>query len=137
LLELSAAYTPFVCNGNYTSPRFIDRIEKIDGTVVARDYPENKRVLSVSTAREMHWMLNQVVNYGTGGRAKGLTGDSGGKTGTSDDIRDAWFIGYNGGHLAGVWVGHDKNDSLGIGENGGRTAAPIWRDYMERTAAFR
>ncbi len=137
LLELSAAYSPFVCGGVYTSPQFIDRIEKIDGTVLARNFPENERVLSVDTAREMHWMLNQVVNYGTGGRARGLTGDSGGKTGTSDDNRDAWFIGYNRGHLAGVWVGHDKNDSLGSDENGGRTAAPIWRDYMERTAAFR
>lgn len=137
LLELSAAYSPFVCGGVYTSPQFIDRIEKIDGTVIIKDYSENERVLSVNTAREMRWMLNQVVNVGTGSRAKGLEGGSGGKTGTSDDIRDAWFIGYNRGHLAGVWVGHDKNDSLGGGENGGRTAAPIWRDYMGRTAAFR
>lgn len=137
LLELSTAYSPFLCGGVYSPPRFIDRIETIDGTVLINNNPEKERVLRANTAQEMRRMLNQVVYLGTGTRARGLTGGSGGKTGTSDDNRDAWFIGYNRAHLAGVWIGHDNNESLGSDENGGRTAAPVWRDYMERTAAFR
>jgi penicillin-binding protein 1A len=75
-----------------------------------------------------------VINRGTGKRAAGLPGTTGGKTGTSDQNRDAWFIGFQNERITGVWVGHDRNQSLGKSENGGRTAAPIWRDFMARTS---
>lgn len=137
LLELSSAYSAYVCDGVYWSPRFISRIERMDGSILFNNTREKRRVLSINTAREMRGMLGKAIGFGTGKRAKGLRGESGGKTGTSDDSRDAWFIGYNRGHISGVWVGYDKNETLGKGENGGRTAAPVWLDYMQQTSAYR
>jgi len=130
LLELSAAYQPFVCGGEYAPPVFIDRIERAGVMVLNRRRPAKTKVLSTGTAEKMKGMLAGVIAEGTGSRAQGLKGLSGGKTGTSDDLRDAWFIGFNDETITGVWVGHDRNQSLGSGENGGRTAAPIWHDYM-------
>ena len=70
------------------------------------------------------------ISRGTGKAAKGIPG-SAGKTGTTDNNRDGWFIGYNQKLLTGVWVGHDKNNTLGKGATGGRTAAPIWLSFMQ------
>ena len=137
LLELSSAYSVFSCDGIYTAPRFIHRIEKMDGSILVHNIPEKRRVLSINTAKEMRGMLEKAIVFGTGKRAKGLRGKSGGKTGTSDESRDAWFIGYNRNHIAGVWIGYDRNEALGKGENGGRTAAPVWLDYMQQTSAYR
>lgn len=137
LLEISAAYSVFCCEGIYTPPRFIHRLENMGGTILFNNTPEKRRVLSRESAKEMRDMLGKAIVFGTGKRAKGLLGESGGKTGTSDDNRDAWFIGYNRGHIAGVWVGYDRNETLGAGENGGRTAAPIWLDFMRKTSAYR
>lgn len=137
LLELSSAYSPFICDGKHAPPQFIHRIDTVSGTSLVTSELNKEQVLSVSTAREMRWMLSQVVHFGTGNRAKGIKGESGGKTGTSDDSRDAWFIGYNRGNLTGVWVGNDQNEPMGDDENGGRTAAPIWHDFMENTEVFR
>jgi len=137
LLELSAAYSPFICGGMYTPPVFIDRIEKGDGTVLfQRDFSPRK-ILSKRGAAEMKSMLSRVIADGTGKRAAGLDGECGGKTGTSDDSRDAWFIGFHENNITGIWVGHDQNEGLGKGENGGRTAAPIWFDYMRKTEGVR
>ncbi len=137
LLDLTASYIPFVCGGRYGPPRFIDRIEKVDGTNVMKNSSQKRVVLSHQVADKIWAMLSLVISKGTGKRAKGLTGSSGGKTGTSDDSRDSWFIGFNGGNVTGVWVGHDHNKSLGLGENGGRTAAPIWLDFMKKTTGQR
>jgi penicillin-binding protein 1A len=137
LLELSGAYVPFVCGGVYRPPLFIDKIERNDGTVVFENLPSAAKVFSAGTAAEMKKMLSLVIAEGTGKRARGLKGLSGGKTGTSDDSRDAWFIGFNKDTVTGVWVGHDQNESLGSDENGGRTAAPIWFDYMRKTQDVR
>ncbi len=137
LLEVTASYTPYICGGRYKAPLFIDRIERGNGSIVMKNSLQKKVVLPPQVSNHMQRMLSQVISKGTGKRAKGLPGVSGGKTGTSDDSRDAWFIGFNGGNMTGVWVGHDHNQSLGVGENGGRTAAPIWRDYMKRTRGQR
>ncbi len=133
LLELSAAYLPFLCGGEYVAPVFIERIERAGATVLSRGRPVGTKVLSAGTAAKMQTMLSGVIAEGTGSRAQGLNGSSGGKTGTSDDVRDAWFIGFNNDMITGVWVGHDRNQSLGSGENGGRTAAPVWHEYMLQT----
>jgi len=74
-------------------------------------------------------MLAGAVREGTGSLAA-LPGVVAGKTGTSNDNRDAWFIGFTEHYLAGVWVGYDHNEELGGREGGGRTAAPIWRNFM-------
>jgi penicillin-binding protein 1A len=67
---------------------------------------------------------------GTGKVVAEVPGVAGGKTGTTDDYRDAWFIGYDDQFTTGVWVGNDRNESMGTGESGGAAAAPIWRDFM-------
>ncbi len=132
-LEMSASYEPFVCGGAYTLPTLIDSIRTHDGKIIYRHQPKPQTVMSSASAKAMKALLIEVISRGTGTKASGLPGTTGGKTGTSDDNRDAWFIGFQNERITGVWVGHDRNQSLGRGENGGRTAAPIWRDFMART----
>ncbi len=137
LLEMSAAYTSFVCKGMYAPPLFINRITEFDGTLLLQNKSQKKRVMSAQIALEMRRNLEQVISKGTGKRARGLGGISGGKTGTTDDNRDAWFVGFNRDNVTGVWVGYDQNTTLGDGENGGRTAAPIWFDFMQKSTSSR
>ena len=80
----------------------------------------------------MDRMLQEVISRGTGRKAQGLKVTAAGKTGTTDNNMDAWFIGYTRDFLAGVWVGYDKNISLGKDVSGGQVAAPIWRDFMKQ-----
>lgn len=132
-LEMSAAYLPFICDGIYTLPTLIGSITTHAGETIYRHQPKPSTVMSSASAVRMKAMLQKVIERGTGKRAQGVPGITGGKTGTSDDNRDAWFIGFQNQRITGVWVGHDRNQSLGRSENGGRTAAPIWRDYMIST----
>lgn len=131
LLEMTAAYTPFAGDGNFTEPSFISKIIAADGSVIL---PENKRTRQVvagsAVMRQMRTMLHGVVTNGTGKKVADVPGVRGGKTGTSDNNRDAWFVGYDNRYTTGIWVGNDHNQSLGNHESGGSTAAPIWRDFM-------
>jgi len=129
-LEMTGSYLPFVCEGVYSQPTFIDRITTLSGKQVYRHKMTSVPVMGKSAASQMKTILEQVVSRGTGRKASGLPGVNGGKTGTSDNNRDAWFIGFHNQTIAGVWVGHDQNDSLGKQENGGKTAAPIWDELM-------
>ena len=131
LLEMSAAYLPFVCDGLYSQPTLIERIEDLEGKEVYRHEHNSREVLSPEAAREIKRLLVEVISEGTGKKAQGLAGVSGGKTGTSDENRDTWFIGFNRNLISGVWIGHDRNQSLGENENGGTTAAPVWLDFMK------
>ena len=131
LLELTAAFTPFVREGRYNSPSFIDRIELPDGSVLPGDGAGERQVMEMPVALKMRQMLEGVVRQGTGRRAAVLPGLVGGKTGTSNDNRDNWFIGFNEKLLTGIWVGCDDNKSMGGEETGGRTAVPIWLSYMQ------
>ena len=79
---------------------------------------------------QMRTMLQGVVTGGTGRKVADVPGVRGGKTGTSDENRDAWFVGYDARYTTGIWVGNDRNQSMGKQESGGSTAAPIWRDFM-------
>jgi penicillin-binding protein 1A len=130
LLEITAAYSPFVCRGNYFSPTLISKIATNGGRVIFRAKPMGKQVLKASVAGDMKKLLIEVISRGTGKKAAGLSAVSGGKTGTTNENRDAWFVGFSGKILGGVWLGHDDNTSLGKGKGGGRVAAPIWRDFM-------
>ncbi len=131
LLEMTGAYIPFAGDGSFLKPRFIEKMILPDGSIV---YPENQgkrtRVLSQGVTTNMKRMLHNVVTKGTGKKVSDVPGVQGGKTGTSDKSRDAWFIGYDKKYTTGVWVGYDRNKSMGKKESGGKTAAPIWRDYM-------
>ncbi|MFW5816232.1 MAG: penicillin-binding protein 1A, partial [Wenzhouxiangella sp.] len=94
--------------------------------------PIAPRVVSAQTSWLIHSMLSDVVSQGTGRRALALgRQDLAGKTGTTNDLRDTWFVGFGGGIVATVWLGMDDNDSLGRQEQGGRTALPLWVDFME------
>lgn len=134
LLEMSGSYQPYVCGGKFTTPSLISRITSSSGTLLYKDTSPSKQVLTSSVAHKMNRMLQEVIRSGTGQRAKGYNGISGGKTGTSNQSRDAWFIGFHGKSVTGVWVGHDNNQSLGTIENGGRTAAPIWNEFIKNSS---
>lgn len=96
------------------------------------------QIISAQTSWLIHSMLADVITQGTGRRALSLgRNDLAGKTGTTNDMRDTWFVGYGGGIVASVWVGMDNNESLGSQEQGGRTALPLWVDFMEVALAGR
>lgn len=130
-LEMTSAYSVFAGNGSYHPPVFIEKIVLSDGKVL---YPEtgkgSKQVVDRKSLGQLQSMLAGVVRYGTGKSLSGQSGVRGGKTGTSNEIRDAWFIGFNRKYTTGVWVGYDKNLPMGRGEGGGRTAVPVWKEFM-------
>jgi membrane carboxypeptidase/penicillin-binding protein len=97
---------------------------------------ERQRLISPAVAFQMTSMLRDVIERGTGAsaRALGVRGPVAGKTGTTDDYRDAWFVGYSSSVVAGVWVGFDQPASIGRDAYGARVALPIWADFMKRTA---
>jgi len=131
LLELTAAYLPFAGDGSFTSPSFISKIVLTDGTVILPENARTRRTVARGQVMgQMRQMLQEVVAYGTGRKVADVPGVRGGKTGTSDENRDAWFIGYAARYTTGVWVGNDRNESMGRQASGGATAAPIWRDFM-------
>ncbi len=131
LLEMTAAYTPFAGDGSFIEPSFISKIIAADGTVILPEKKRNRQVVAgASVMGQMRTMLHGVVTSGTGRKVTDVPGVRGGKTGTSDNNRDAWFVGYDARYTTGIWVGNDHNQSLGNQESGGSTAAPIWRDFM-------
>jgi len=131
LLELTGSYQPFAGDGTYIAPSFVTKIIMPEGTVIQPEYKRQRvRVADRTKISSLQSMLRAVVQSGTGRSVKVVPGVRGGKTGTSDENRDAWFIGYDQKYVVGVWVGYDRNQSLGTGESGGSTAAPIWRDFM-------
>jgi len=131
LLELTAAYTPFAGDGSFIEPSFIRKIVLADGTVIVPDRKRHRQLVAGKQVMEqMRSMLKGVVTYGTGKKVADVPGVRGGKTGTSDENRDAWFVGYDARYTTGIWLGNDLNQSMGKQESGGSTAAPVWRDFM-------
>jgi penicillin-binding protein 1A len=100
------------------------------GKVIESNEPEGEQVMDKQTSFLMTSMLKDVVQHGTGWRAKALGVPTAGKTGTTNDYHDAWFMGFTADMIAGVWVGFDNPTSLGANETGSRAAAPIWVDFM-------
>ena len=130
LWEQTAAFTTFPNDGVRVAPRMIRKVEDYDGRVLEEDYPEVKDVVSARTARIMVSMLREVVLHGTGAAAAKLNHPLGGKTGTTNDFTDAWFVGFSPSITCGVWVGFDEKKSLGNKETGAVAALPIWMDFM-------
>ena len=106
-----------------------------EGVHLLNPAPDAVRVISPETSYVMTNLLQGVVNSGTGQRAKALGRPVAGKTGTTNDMKDAWFVGYVPQLVAGVWVGYDQERSLGAGGSGGHAAAPIWTEFMQRALA--
>jgi len=132
LLKLTQAYAVFATLGERPTPIFIRRINDDTGRVLEEAEPHFERVLSQATAYIVTSMMQTVVERGTGRRAQALGRPCAGKTGTTNDSRDAWFIGFTPDLVVGVWVGFDSERSLGERATGGRVAAPIWIKFMER-----
>jgi penicillin-binding protein 1A len=131
-IELTNAYATFAAGGRWAPTRIVTRIVTPDGTRVPLEPGEPARdVMSPGEAYVMTSMLRSVVTEGTGAPAQRLGRAVVGKTGTSNEARDAWFVGYSPSVVAGVWVGFDDQRSLGRRETGTRTALPIWIDVME------
>ena len=133
LIEHTSAFTVFPDDGIHIEPHFIRRVTSYDGNVLEEDRPKVTDVIPPDVARTMMAMLEDVVQFGTGVRAKELGRPSGGKTGTTNDFTDAWYIGFTPQITAGVWVGNDdKRISLGKKETGARAALPIWLEFMQK-----
>jgi penicillin-binding protein 1A len=132
LLEMTSAYTVFPNDGVRIVPRFIKRVTDYDGEVREESLADVREVISQTTARAMVDLLRGVVEFGTAQKAKVLGRAVAGKTGTTNDYTDAWFIGFTPSLTCGVWVGYDQKRSLGKGEVGAKAALPIWIDLMQR-----
>ncbi len=133
LMEHVSAFTVFPDDGIHIEPHYIRRVTSYDGAVLEEPRPNVTDVVSPDVARTMVAMLEEVVQFGTGVRAKELGRPSAGKTGTTNDFTDAWYIGFTPQITAGVWVGNDdKRISLGKKETGARAALPIWLEFMQQ-----
>ncbi|MGD8366408.1 MAG: penicillin-binding protein 1A [Desulfobacterales bacterium] len=132
LLELVNAYSVFANQGYRVEPVFIRKIVDRDGNVIEEAKPLREKVIEKSTAYIMTNLLEGVVQNGTGHRVKALHRPAAGKTGTTNNLFDAWFMGYTPRYITGVWVGFDEERSLGEGETGSRAASPIWLQFMKR-----
>jgi penicillin-binding protein 1A len=138
LEEQVSAYSTFPNDGMRVTPRSIRKVVDYEGHVLEENYPEVKEVVGVGTARTMTRLLEEVVRNGTARSAGAkLKHALGGKTGTTNDFTDAWFIGFSPSITCGVWVGLDEKKSLGDKEAGGFTALPIWEDFMRFEIAQR
>jgi penicillin-binding protein 1A len=130
LIEQTSAYSVFPNDGVRVIPRYITRVTDYDGRVLEEDFPDVKDVISERTARIMTSMLREVVLRGTGIAAAKLPFPVAGKTGTTNDFTDAWFVGFSPTMTCGVWVGYDEKKSLGAKETGAHAALPIWMNFM-------
>jgi penicillin-binding protein 2D len=135
-IDLAAAYTMFPGAGYAARPRGIIGVFDATGTQVLDRPVDRQRVLDEAVAFQMVSMLRDVIERGTGRPARdaGVRGPIAGKTGTTDEYRDAWFVGFSTSVVAAVWVGFDQPSPIGREAYGARVALPIWADFMKRTA---
>ncbi len=132
LLEIVKAYSVFANLGYMVEPVFITRIEDRNGNLLEEASVPKEKVIDRATAYIMTSLMESVVKEGTGRRIKALKRPAAGKTGTTNNLYDAWFVGYTPRYVTGVWVGFDEEASMGRGETGSRAASPIWLGFMKR-----
>jgi len=130
-LEQTSAFSVFPNDGVRITPRYITKVTDYQGRVLEEDFPDVKDAISARTARIMTSMLQEVVLHGTAIAAAAMKYPLGGKTGTTNDFTDAWFVGFSPTLTCGVWMGYDEKKSLGAKETGGHAALPIWMDFMK------
>ena len=131
VMEHTDAFTTFPNDGVRVVPRYIRKVTDYDGKVLEENYPVVQDVVSARTARIMTSMLEEVVQHGTGAQAAKLKHPLAGKTGTTNDFTDAWFLGFSPSVTCGVWVGFDEKKTLGNKETGAQAALPIWISFMK------
>lgn len=132
LMEMVSAYTTFPNDGVRVVPRSILKVTDYDGEVKKENFNELKDVISAETARTMVDLLQEPVKHGTSTKVQELKRPVAGKTGTTNDFTDAWFMGFTPSLTMGVWVGFDEKVTLGDKETGARAALPIWLDAMQQ-----
>ena len=132
LLNLVRAYSVFCAQGVASEPIFITRILDREGKVLEENRPRLTQAISPQTAFLISSMLQSVVEEGTGKKVRALNRPCAGKTGTTNDVRDAWFIGFTPQLVAGVWLGFDDLSPLGKHETGAVAASPVWLDFMQQ-----
>ena len=138
-LELTGAFAAFPNGGLAVRPRGIVRVIDADGSPAFDNPIHTERVISEATAFQMVSMLEDVMDRGTGAPARGMgvRFAVGGKTGTTDDFKDAWFVGFSSSVVAGVWVGFDQPKTIAREAYGSRYALPIWSDFMRQASRRR
>jgi penicillin-binding protein 1A len=132
LQEQVASYSVFPNDGLRITPRLIRKVSNADGITMWSDNPSVTQVIDQQTARTMMTLLEGVTQHGTGAAAKQLNHPIGGKTGTTSDFTDAWFLGFSPSVTCGVWIGYDSRQSLGKKETGAQAALPIWMTFMKQ-----
>ena len=130
LMNLTAAYSVFPNKGKLIKPYGITEVVDKAGRLIWRAKPQERIVISRATAAIMTDMLRSVIQDGTGRSARRIHRAIAGKTGTTDEFKDALFVGFSPSITTGVWVGQDAFTTLGKGETGARAALPIWIDFM-------
>ena len=131
LLEHTSAFSVFPNDGIRLTPRYVVKVTEYDGEVLEQDYGDARDVISSRTARIMTSMLREVVLHGTAVAASRMNSPLAGKTGTTNDFTDAWFVGFSPSITCGVWIGFDQKKSLGSKETGALAALPIWMNFMK------
>jgi len=132
LLEIVSAFSVFNHSGYRIEPIFITKIKDRYGNIIEEAKPVRSKVIEESTAYIMTSLLESVVKEGTGRRVRALGRPVAGKTGTTNNLFDAWFVGYTPRYNTGVWVGFDEGGPLGKDETGSRAASPIWLGFMKQ-----
>ena len=135
LFQLTSAYSAFANNGTLIKPRSIRSIQNRKGEILYTAKPEITQPISPGVAYTITSLLQSVVEHGTGKKVKVLNRPVAGKTGTTNNFVDAWFMGYTPELVTGVWVGKDKDEPLGRNETGSRAAIPIWLQFMQEALA--
>ena len=129
-IEQTSAFSVFPSDGVHITPRYITKVTDYEGRTLEENFPDVKDVVSARTARTMTAMLREVVLHGTAIAASTLKYPLAGKTGTTNNFTDAWFVGFSPSLTCGVWIGYDEKKFLGAKESGARAALPIWMDFM-------
>jgi penicillin-binding protein 1A len=132
-LDLASAYAVFARGGTYMPPTAVKAVATTDGESLFNEDPQEERLVSPEHTAMLVEMLRGVVQSGTARSASHLPFPLAGKTGTTDDFKDAWFIGFSPDLLCLVWTGYDKHNLLGKGESGATASLPIWIEFMSRT----
>jgi penicillin-binding protein 1A len=137
LSEQVAAYSSFPNDGVRITPHLVRKVTNADGMTLSEDSADVHESTSARTARTMMILLKEVTRTGTASAAAALHHPIGGKTGTTSDYTDAWFVGFSPSVTCGVWVGYDSRQSLGDKETGARAALPVWMTFMQAAIAGR
>jgi len=134
-IELAAAYATFANSGLYMHPYFVEQVATADGEVLEHHTPQARKAIDAPAAYVLTHMLEGVIDHGTAFALSPLDVDIAGKTGTTDDYSDAWFVGFTPKLTMLTWVGYDVKKSLGNGMTGAAAALPPWKDVAERGLA--